>query len=296
MTIPSTPVHLVERAARRLHEAASLAGEDPREPPAALAAAALPFVPLAPAEPPAPEPPPLPGLEMATLERAGMIRTGKRQRDRISEEFRLVQGRLLHNMAAARSAQGANPGANLVMLTSARIGEGKSFAAINLAASIARYGKRSVLLVDADAKQNALTDLLGLTEAPGLLDLAANPARTPNEMVVRTSFPNLSVLPIGGSGQRRELSASISVVGLVEQLTQRFANRIILLDAPPCLSSSDPAALALVVGQIVMVVEAERTQRSELQSALDLVQTCPLVTLLLNKTRLTGADTFGAYS
>jgi protein-tyrosine kinase len=275
MTTPSPPVHLVERAARRLHEAASLAGEDLREPPPGLEMA---------------------GLEMAALERAGMIRTGKRQRDRISEEFRLVQGQLLHNMPAARSAQGANPGANLVMLTSARPGEGKSFAAINLAASIARYGKRSVLLVDADAKQNALTDLLGLTEAPGLLDLAANPARTPNEMVVRASFANLSVLPIGGSGQRRELAASVSVVGLVEQLTQRFANCIILLDAPPCLSSSDPAALARVVGQIVMVVEAERTQRSELQSALDLVHTCPLVTLLLNKTRLTGADTFGAYS
>jgi protein-tyrosine kinase len=287
MTPPAPPVHLVERAARRLRETASLAGAPPPEPPPAPLAPAAPIVPLAAAESPAPEPP---ALDLTALERAGMIGSAK-NRDRVSEEFRLVQGQLRHLMPP----EAAGAGSNLVMLTSARPGEGKSFAAINLAAALARSDKRAVLLVDADATPRALSERLGLAAAPGLLDLAVNPARTPNEMVVRTSLPNLSILPVGGGRERREIAASLPVVGVVEQLARRFANCIVVLDAPPCLSSSDPAALAAIVGQIVMVVEAERTQRNEVESALELVQACPVVTLLLNKARLTGADTFGAY-
>ena len=44
-----------------------------------------------------------------------------------------------------------------------------------------------------------------------------------------------------------------------------------------------------------MVIEAERTQRSEVEAALDLVRVCPTITMLLNKVRLTTSHTFGAY-
>ncbi|HEY8613579.1 MAG TPA: hypothetical protein VIL69_20155, partial [Roseomonas sp.] len=53
---------------------------------------------------------------------------------------------------------------------------------------------------------------------------------------------------------------------------------------------------ATVSGQVVLVVEAERTQRSEVEAALDLVEACPVLQLLLNKARLTESDTFGAYA
>jgi receptor protein-tyrosine kinase len=53
--------------------------------------------------------------------------------------------------------------------------------------------------------------------------------------------------------------------------------------------------LASLVDQIVMVVEAERTQRSELDSSLDLVKSCPNITLLLNKVLLSNSHTFGAH-
>jgi receptor protein-tyrosine kinase len=50
-----------------------------------------------------------------------------------------------------------------------------------------------------------------------------------------------------------------------------------------------------VVDEIIMVIEAERTQRSEVESALDLIKLCPKITLLLNKIRTTRRHTFGAY-
>jgi receptor protein-tyrosine kinase len=71
---------------------------------------------------------------------------------------------------------------------------------------------------------------------------------------------------------------------------------LLILDAAPCLSTSDPAALAPLVGQVLFVVEAERTQRDEVEAALDLIQACPLIMLLLNKVQTSTRYTFGAYS
>ena len=83
---------------------------------------------------------------------------------------------------------------------------------------------------------------------------------------------------------------------LIQRLGRRYSDRLLILDAAPCLSTSDPAALAPVVGQILFVVEAERTQRDEVEAALDLIQACPLIMMLLNKVQATSRYTFGTYS
>ena len=63
-----------------------------------------------------------------------------------------------------------------------------------------------------------------------------------------------------------------------------------------CLSTSDPAVLAPVVGQIVFVVEADRTQRDEVEASLDLIQACQTITQVLYKQQISSRYTFGAYS
>ena len=56
------------------------------------------------------------------------------------------------------------------------------------------------------------------------------------------------------------------------------------------------AVLAQVVGQILFVVEADRTQRDEIEASLDLIQACPTITMVLNKQQISSRYTFGAYS
>ena len=74
-----------------------------------------------------------PTIDAVALERGGMV-DWSRTRSRISEEFRLVQRQILR----AAFGPGAEPGfSNLLMVTSARPGEGKSFTSVNLAGSIA---------------------------------------------------------------------------------------------------------------------------------------------------------------
>ena len=233
-------------------------------------------------------------VDTVALERAGMV-DWSRTRSRISEEFRLVQRQILRN---AFSPPTAEPGfSNLLMVTSARPGEGKSFTAINLAGSIARQGNHNVLLVDADSKRDSICYPMGLADAPGLLDLAADPRLDPAPLVVRTPIEQLSILPVGRERERSPvLFSSAEMIRLIKSLGRRYADRLLVLDAPPCLSTSDPAVLASVVGQVLFVVEAERTQRDEIEASLDLLQACPTIALVLNKQHISSRYTFGAYS
>jgi len=232
-------------------------------------------------------------VDAVALERAGMV-DWSRTRTRISEEFRLVQRQILRSAFGP----GAEPGfSNLLLVTSARPGEGKSFMSTNLAGSIARQGDHHVLLMDADSKRDSICYSLGLAQSRGLLDLAANPKLDPAPMIVKTPIERLSILPIGRERERSaELFSTKEMSRLIQSLGRRYADRLLILDAPPCLSTSDPAVLSQVVGQIMFVVEAERTQRDEIEASLDLIQACPTITLVLNKQQISSRYTFGAYS
>ena len=315
---PARTDHLVERAAALLRSGAGLVAETDGEPAAAPPPASVspPAPPPPPASPPVvpapaprtipahtipahtipamapPAPPELPRLDMETMKRAGLALTG-RERTRISEEYRITVGRILRTLRASKTR--ADP-SNLLMFTSAKPGEGKSFTALNIAASIAQNGLGEVLLVDMDAKPRSLSALMGLTDAPGIYNLVANPTLRIEDTLIRTAIGGLSFLPIGSRDvTASEPGVSRPVSATVERLRRRFAHHFILLDCAPCLSTSDPSTLASLVDQVVMVVEAERTQRSELESSLELIRACPNITLVLNKVRLTNSYTFGAY-
>jgi receptor protein-tyrosine kinase len=309
--------HLVERAAERLLQAGALEGSaaqllEPHRAPApatptrsapppparasAVEADVLAAPPLVVEADAGSEPPHSPAhrvIEMTALERAGLF-DWSHGRSRISEEFRLAQRQVLRGAFAPTAEAGI---ANIVMVTSARPGEGKSFTSLNLAGSVALQGDHEVLLIDSDSKRDSICQVLGLADAPGVLDLAANPSLDPNDVILRTKIDNLLLLPVGRErGRSSELFASRDMTQLIQRLGRRYSSRLLILDAAPCLSTSDPAALAPVVGQILFVVEAERTQRDEVEAALDLIQACPSILLLLNKVQVSNRYTFGAYS
>jgi protein-tyrosine kinase len=234
-----------------------------------------------------------PNIDLASLERAGLF-DWTRGRSRISEEFRLAQRQILRTAFDPTATAGIS---NLLMVTSARAGEGKSFIAMNLACSVALQGDHKVLLIDSDAKHNSLCQALGLSDTPGILDLASDPALDAAELILATEVKRLSIMPVGQErGRSSELFASREMALMMQRLGRRYADRLVILDAAPCLSNSDPAALAPAMGQILFVIEAEQTQRDEVEAALDLIQACPQIMLLLNKVQMSSRYTFGAYS
>ena len=235
-----------------------------------------------------------PPRTLADMARAGLIIESE-GRTRLGDEFRIAASRL-HTVVKGSIAAGERCG-NMVLVTSTRPAEGKSFAALNMAASLARTGSRSVLLVDADAKVRCLSELIGLAGAPGLLDLAADDSLQPERMVVATPVPGLFILPLGDTlaglepGERSQPLPSAA-----EQLARRFASSTVVIDTGPLLATSDPSVLAPTASQIMMVVEAGRTQRNELEAALEMIKACPKVVLLLNKQAGRNRSSFGAYS
>ncbi len=214
-------------------------------------------------------------------------------RTRISEEYRIVVGRVMRELRNEAEGGGLH---NLVLVTSARPGEGKSFTSLNLAGSLAQHGTDKVLLIDLDAKHMPLSAQLGVGDRIGLHDLIVNPQMRHEDVILSTAVPNLSFMPVG-----TRVTEAMDATGVrpmpptIARIARRFPKHIIILDAPPCLSTSDPHTVAPHVGQVVMVVEAERTQRTEVEAAIDLVRVCPTITILLNKVKLTTSHTFGAY-
>lgn len=242
---------------------------------------------------------PAPVLAIAALEGVGM-RVLQGRRDGIGEDFRLVRQQILNRLDEAQGIVGRDERsfANTVLVTSARIGEGKSFAALNLAGILAEGGQRPVLLVDADFRAGSLTHGLDLTNRPGLLDLGVSPSQLARAYIVPSKVDGLSFLPVGGGldpEARIAASARQPIRPLIEKIAAGFDDAIVVIDTAACLESADPAELAGAVGQTVVVVEAGRTRRQDIEGALDRLDACPNLSLLLNRASPRSAGFFGLW-
>lgn len=224
-------------------------------------------------------------ISRTRLAEMGLISPDGTQRSQLAEEFRLIKRPLLSN-AFGGDAQRV-PAGNLVMLTSALPGEGKSFCSINLALSIAMELDRTVLLVDADVARPTIPQYLGIDgTGPGLLDLLADDEVDFPEALIRTDIEQLTILPAGRTYPKAtEMLASHSMEKLITEMSTRYPDRVILFDSPPLLATSEASALARHMGQIVMVVESEKTPRESIVRASEQLDGCDVVIPLLNKSR-----------
>lgn len=233
-------------------------------------------------------------INMEGMRATGIV-TANAEGSLVAEEFRLVKRPLL--LKAFDRGPGAIRNGNLIMVSSSNANEGKTFCALSLAMSIAVERDLTVMLVDADLANPNVPEMLGFEAELGLLDMLADDDLELSDVLVRTSLKNLTVLPAGRSHHlATELLASERMERLVEDIAQRYSDRVIIFDSPPTLVSSIPGVLALHVGQIVYVVQADLTTQGAIDAGLGLISACKNIYLLLNKTRAIGeADSFGAY-
>lgn len=204
-------------------------------------------------------------------------------RTRAAEEFRIIKRQLLEH-AANPAPYG--PRSSLIMITSARPGEGRTFTAVNLAISVAMERNWEVLLLDACDGENTVASVVRSSPTLGWLDLVDDPTLDISSAVLETDIADLSLLlPGARQDYAAEPLASKNMQRLLEGLSVSNRNRIVLIDAPCCLNTSDPAALASVVGQTVLVVEAHATQQQGIEAALELLRPCENTFLVLNKSR-----------
>lgn len=212
----------------------------------------------------------------------------------LAEEFRIIKRQLLQ---AASGKTGIAPDKRQsILVCSPSPDDGKTFCAVNLALSLATEKQVEVLLIDADFSKPEILSILGLEGSEGLMDAIADPGADPESFVIQTDIERLSVLPAGRQTNNvSEMLAAEHTRNVLDTLTQR-PNRIVVFDSPPALMASPASVLASKVGQVVMVVRADKTKETDLREAIGLLSGCDHVSLMLNGAGFTASGRrFGSY-
>ena len=247
----------------------------------------------APFSPPAP--PSVPAkridLDLDAIAASGLL-VPQGTNTQLASEYRVIKRPLIANAMGRSAAPVAN--GNLIMVTSSLPGEGKSFTAINLAISIAMELDTTVMLVDADVARPSILNMLGLPPAEGLLDVVQENSVDISRVLLRTNVEKLSILPSGTKHPRAtELLASDAMIRLLEDMSRRYQDRIIIFDSPPLLITTEARALATHMGQIVMVVQAGQTTEAAVKEAVATIDACPVKMTILNQARQSTVEGYG---
>jgi protein-tyrosine kinase len=233
-------------------------------------------------------------IDLVRLQEAGMV-TPIGGRGRVLDEYRLIKRPIMRN--AVSGTEPHDKRRNLVMVTSAKPGEGKTFTAICLAMSVVAEENTQVLLVDLDIANQQLCRTLGIRSEVGLINLLHGAAPALSEVLVQTDVPRLAVLPAGADHPlAHELLASPKMRSLMSDISNRYRDGLVIFDTAPALVSTDPSVLAMNVGQVIIVVEANRTGRSSVEEAVSLVIGCEQISFVLNRVAASELiDQYGSY-
>lgn len=226
-------------------------------------------------------------VDRVALRHAGLLAPENHERQ-LADEYRQIKRPLLAN---AQGRTGVEvPRGNLIMISGAVSGEGKTFTCINLSLSIAREKDWRVVLVDGDIAKPHLTNLFGLADEPGLLDLLRDPDLSIGECIIATDLPGVAILPAGRrDDSATELLASKRMELLTSDLVSADPGTIVLFDSPPMLMTTESAVLASHMGQVVVVVRAGHTTHQQLEHTLTKLDPEKAISLILNQAEL-GAD------
>ncbi len=175
-----------------------------------------------------------------------------------SEPFRTLR---LALSLRADSATG-----NIVLVTSAEAGAGKSTIAANYALVSALSHSR-VLLIDADLRSPSIHSMFGVSRSPGLVEALAADSELV-DFVRRVPGPSrLDVLASGRPIPRSsDLASSARMGELLREASESYD--LVVLDSPPVLSAADTEGLASHPGVDVVFVARKNTRRRALRRAM----------------------------
>lgn len=228
------------------------------------------------------------------LRKNNMLVTGSGLAASFSDEYRRIKRPLLSNIYGKSASLMEK--SNLILVTSSIPGEGKTHTAINLALSIAHEKDHTVLLVDCDITRHGSSLLLGVSDKMGLIDVLENDDISVGDAILRTDIPELCLISSGKQDEYvTELLASQRMSAFVEEIGERYDDRIIIFDGPPLLPTPQAQVLANLVGQVVFIVEAGKTPQALVEEALAMIPSEQATGLVMNKREGLGGNTDSYY-
>lgn len=186
----------------------------------------------------------------------------------------------------------SSSGVSSAVVTSSAPGEGKSVTSANLAIALAQNGSR-VVLVSADMRRPTLEGMFGMdAQRPGLAEYLGQTAELNADKV--PGIENLWLIRSGRPpANPSELLNSDRFELLIKEL-EREDVEYIIVDSPPVLSTADAMSAARYVDGVIVVVDAEQTDTSDLlQVRADLERSgAKLLGAVLNRRKLDGGGLF----
>ncbi len=178
---------------------------------------------------------------------------------------------------------------NSFAVTSPATGSGKTLTAINLAVSLAMEVVHTVLLVDLDLRNPSIHRYFDYEPEYGLSDYLFNDVPI-EQILFSPSIDRLVVLP-GKDGIRNssEMLRSPKMVGLVEELKNRYPDRLVVFDLPPMLAADDALAFSPYTDSMLMVAENGATTSDDLDRAISVLKGTPIIGTVLNKAEASGS-------
>lgn len=174
----------------------------------------------------------------------------------ISEQIRTLRTNILFTSADVKIKK--------MLVTSSEQGEGKSTISVNLAASFAQAGYRT-LLVDADLRKPTQHKIFEQINVKGLSNLIAGQVSL-EETVRQNVLPGLDLLTSGPVPPNpAELLGSLAMEDLLIKLSEMYD--LVLLDTPPVLAVADSQILGNLVDGSLLVVNSRLTHRDKVIDA-----------------------------
>ena len=169
-----------------------------------------------------------------------------------------------------------------IMVASSIPKEGKSFVTANLGVSLASGMDQYCLLVDCDLRQPNLAQLFGINRKYGLVDFLTEQVDL-SKLIVKTSVPKLSVLPAGKAPQNpAELLSSKRMKKLMQEISHRYDDRIVIFDSPPMLAAAESIILSGEVDAVILVVRQAKVKKGEVQKFLEAVDQKKILGIVFN--------------
>jgi protein-tyrosine kinase len=191
--------------------------------------------------------------------------------------YKVLRTRVLQRLRASKF--------NVIGITGAGPGEGKTLTAINFAYSLAQDVNHQVILLDLDLRRPSVHEYLGIAPPRDLSDVLDGSAKL-EDVLVCPNANRLAVMtcqtPLRDSS---EMLSSPEMAAIIHQLRTLGQKTITVIDLPPALASDDVIAFSPLVDALLLVVGQGRCRREDLRDTQELLKEAEILGVVLNRSR-----------
>lgn len=190
------------------------------------------------------------------------------------EQFRRLRTSILY------PPSGKKP--RTVLVTSVAPHEGKGFVCANLGVAIAQDIEHHALMLDCDFRNPTLAPLFAISNEAGLVDHLKDDVDL-SLLIRKTGQPKLSLIASGKPpANPSEMLTSRRMDHLIQEVAERYEDRLVLFDSPPNIVASETGILAKHLDGVVLVVRHGISKKTHVKKFVDAIGPEKILGLVYN--------------